>query len=78
VDARRDAKTEILVQGYFEEVSEQEMRGVFDSNLFGAMALTRAVQVCLVEPAFRRYLSGKMFNNVWSGEMTKRVTGTRG
>jgi hypothetical protein len=84
-------KRKFWLTGCFEDVSEQEMPRIFDSNLFGAMALTRAVQV---EPfgrnrhvaerrarfllILRRYLSGKLFDNVWSREMTKRVTGTQG
>jgi NAD(P)-dependent dehydrogenase (short-subunit alcohol dehydrogenase family) len=32
-----------ILRGYFEDVSDEEMRGVFESNLFGTMALTRAV-----------------------------------
>lgn len=32
-----------ILRGYFEDVSDEEMRGVFDANLFGTMALTRAV-----------------------------------
>jgi NAD(P)-dependent dehydrogenase (short-subunit alcohol dehydrogenase family) len=30
------------LRGYFEDVSELEVRSVFDSNLFGTMAVTRA------------------------------------
>lgn len=33
----------IQIRGYFEDISEDEMRRVFETNLFGAMALTRAV-----------------------------------
>lgn len=32
-----------ILRGYFEDVSEQEVRDIFDSNLFGTMAVTRAV-----------------------------------
>lgn len=32
-----------ILRGFFEDVSEQEVRGVFESNVFGTMALTRAV-----------------------------------
>ena len=32
-----------ILRGYFEDVSEQEVRNIFDSNLFGTMAVTRAV-----------------------------------
>ena len=32
-----------ILRGYFEDISEREMRDVFDSNVFGAMAVTRAV-----------------------------------
>ena len=32
-----------ILRGYFEDVSDQEMRGVFEANVFGTMALTRAV-----------------------------------
>jgi NAD(P)-dependent dehydrogenase (short-subunit alcohol dehydrogenase family) len=32
-----------ILRGYFEDVSDDEMRSVFDANLFGTMALTRAV-----------------------------------
>jgi NAD(P)-dependent dehydrogenase (short-subunit alcohol dehydrogenase family) len=31
------------LRGFFEDVSDQEVRGVFESNVFGTMALTRAV-----------------------------------
>jgi NAD(P)-dependent dehydrogenase (short-subunit alcohol dehydrogenase family) len=33
----------VQVRGYFEDVAPDEMRAVFDTNLFGAMAVTRAV-----------------------------------
>jgi len=33
----------IIIRGYFEDVSDEEMRRVFDTNLFGTMAVTRAV-----------------------------------
>lgn len=33
----------VLVRGYFEDLSEAEIRRVFDANVFGAMAVTRAV-----------------------------------
>lgn len=33
----------IQLRGYFEDVSQSEIRQVFETNLFGAMALTRAV-----------------------------------
>ena len=33
----------IQVRGYFEDVCEEEIRRVFETNLFGTMALTRAV-----------------------------------
>jgi NAD(P)-dependent dehydrogenase (short-subunit alcohol dehydrogenase family) len=32
-----------ILRGYFEDVSDEEIRSVFDANLFGTMALTRAV-----------------------------------
>ncbi len=32
-----------ILRGYFEDVSDQELRGVFEANVFGTMALTRAV-----------------------------------
>src|SRR5579863_9091580 len=32
-----------ILRGYFEDVSDQEMRSVFEANLFGTMALTQAV-----------------------------------
>ena len=32
-----------ILRGYFEDVSDQELRGVFESNVFGTLALTRAV-----------------------------------
>jgi len=32
-----------ILRGFFEDVSEQEVRGIFDENLFGTMAVTRAV-----------------------------------
>jgi len=32
-----------ILRGYFEDVSDEEMRSVFEANLFGTMALTRAV-----------------------------------
>ena len=32
-----------ILRGYFEDVSDAEIRGVFESNLFGTMALTHAV-----------------------------------
>jgi NAD(P)-dependent dehydrogenase (short-subunit alcohol dehydrogenase family) len=33
----------IQIRGYFEDLSEDEMRRVFETNVFGTMALTRAV-----------------------------------
>jgi len=33
----------IIVRGYFEDVDEEEIRRVCDTNLFGSMAVTRAV-----------------------------------
>jgi NAD(P)-dependent dehydrogenase (short-subunit alcohol dehydrogenase family) len=33
----------INTSGFFEDLSDQEMRGVFEVNLFGTMAVTRAV-----------------------------------
>lgn len=33
----------IIVRGYFEDVSTEEMRRVFETNVFGTMAVTRAV-----------------------------------
>jgi NAD(P)-dependent dehydrogenase (short-subunit alcohol dehydrogenase family) len=33
----------IIVRGYFEDVSDAEMRQVFETNVFGTMAVTRAV-----------------------------------
>jgi len=32
-----------ILRGYFEDVSEQEVREIFESNVFGTMAVTRAV-----------------------------------
>ena len=32
-----------ILRGYFEDVSDQELRGVFEPNVFGTMTLTRAV-----------------------------------
>jgi NAD(P)-dependent dehydrogenase (short-subunit alcohol dehydrogenase family) len=32
-----------ILSGYFEDVSDQELRRVFEANLFGTMAVTRAV-----------------------------------
>jgi NAD(P)-dependent dehydrogenase (short-subunit alcohol dehydrogenase family) len=32
-----------ILRGYFEDVSDQELRSVFEANVFGTMALTRAV-----------------------------------
>jgi NAD(P)-dependent dehydrogenase (short-subunit alcohol dehydrogenase family) len=32
-----------ILRGFFEDVSEQEVRDIFDANLFGTMAVTRAV-----------------------------------
>jgi len=32
-----------ILRGYFEDISEREMRDVFETNVFGAMAVTRAV-----------------------------------
>jgi NAD(P)-dependent dehydrogenase (short-subunit alcohol dehydrogenase family) len=32
-----------ILRGFFEDVTEQEVRDVFDANLFGTMAVTRAV-----------------------------------
>lgn len=33
----------IQVRGYFEDLSVEDIRGVFDTNVFGTMAVTRAV-----------------------------------
>ncbi len=33
----------VQIRGYFEDLSDVEIRGVFDTNVFGAMAVTRAV-----------------------------------
>jgi len=33
----------IIIRGYFEDVSDAEMRQVFETNVFGTMAVTRAV-----------------------------------
>ncbi|MFQ5741258.1 MAG: SDR family oxidoreductase [Acidobacteriota bacterium] len=33
----------MIMQGYFEDVTEAEMRRVFETNIFGTMAVTRAV-----------------------------------
>jgi len=33
----------IIIQGYFEDLSDAEMRQVFETNVFGTMAVTRAV-----------------------------------
>ena len=33
----------IIIQGYFEDVSDAEMRQVFETNVFGTMAVTREV-----------------------------------
>jgi NAD(P)-dependent dehydrogenase (short-subunit alcohol dehydrogenase family) len=33
----------IIMRGYFEDVSDAELRQVFETNLFGTMAVTRAV-----------------------------------
>jgi NAD(P)-dependent dehydrogenase (short-subunit alcohol dehydrogenase family) len=33
----------IVIRGYFEDVSDAEMRQVFETNVFGTMAVTRAV-----------------------------------
>jgi len=38
-----------ILRGYFEDVSDEEMRAVFEANLFGTMALTRAVLPLLRE-----------------------------
>jgi NAD(P)-dependent dehydrogenase (short-subunit alcohol dehydrogenase family) len=38
-----------ILRGYFEDVSDQEVRGVFEANVFGTMALTRAVLPMLRE-----------------------------
>jgi NAD(P)-dependent dehydrogenase (short-subunit alcohol dehydrogenase family) len=38
-----------ILRGYFEDVSDEEMRSVFEANLFGTMALTRAVLPMLRE-----------------------------
>ena len=32
----------VILRGYFEDIDEDEIRGVFDTNLFGAIAVTRA------------------------------------
>jgi NAD(P)-dependent dehydrogenase (short-subunit alcohol dehydrogenase family) len=32
-----------ILRGYFEDVSQQEVRDIFDANVFGTMAVTRAV-----------------------------------
>ncbi len=37
----------ILVRGYFEDLSDAEMRRVFETNVFGTMAVTRAVLPCM-------------------------------
>lgn len=44
-----------ILRGYFEDVSESEMRRVYDTNVFGTMAVTRA---CL--PLFRKARSGRV------------------
>ena len=33
----------IVIQGYFEDISDTEIRQVFETNVFGTMAVTRAV-----------------------------------
>ncbi len=33
----------VQIRGYFEDLSEAEIRGVFETNVFGAMAVTRSV-----------------------------------
>ena len=33
----------LQLRGYFEDLTEQEIRGVFETNLFGTMAVTRSV-----------------------------------
>lgn len=38
-----------ILAGYFEDLSDEEMRRVFDTNLFGTMAVTRAVLPLLRE-----------------------------
>ncbi len=45
----------INTQGYFEDVSEDEVRGVYEVNVFGTMALTRAVL-----PHMRRARRGRI------------------
>lgn len=37
----------IVLRGCFEDLDESEIRSVFDTDLFGAMALTRAVLPCM-------------------------------
>ena len=33
----------IIIRGYFEDMSDEEMRRVFETNVFGTMAVTRAI-----------------------------------
>lgn len=44
-----------ILRGYFEDVSDREMRRVFDTNVFGTMAVTRA---CL--PLMREAHAGRI------------------
>lgn len=37
----------ILIRGYFEDISDEEMQRVFNTNVFGTMAVTRAVLPCM-------------------------------
>ncbi len=45
----------VYLRGYFEDTSEKEIRHVFDTNVFGTMAVTRAVL-----PNMRSARSGRM------------------
>jgi hypothetical protein len=65
-------KRKFWLTGYFEDVSEHEMPASSIRICSAPIALTRFL------PIRRRYLSGELFDNVWSREMTKRVTGTQG
>lgn len=44
-----------ILRGYFEDVSEREVREIFESNVFGTMAVTRAVL-----PMMRRAHRGRI------------------